>query len=67
MATHATRGARVSIDNAGAHATIRATQAQGLRCGLCRCRGVPVSDGPLLVHRAMLLPARLSKETGRDP
>ncbi len=27
-------GARVSIDKADAHATIRATQAKGLRCGL---------------------------------
>ena len=65
---HAPRGARASIDNTSAHATIRAPHAQRLRCGLCRCGGAPVRAGPRLVHRATRRQrARRTKEIGCDP
>jgi hypothetical protein len=65
---HAPRGACASIDNAGAHATIRVMQAQGLRCSLCRCGGAPVRGVSRLVHRATRRRrAHRAKETSRDP
>jgi len=59
-------GARASIDNADVHATIRAPQAQGLRCGLCRCGVAPVRGVPLLGQRDTVHQRAVEKETGRD-